>query len=88
MDGLLEILYKTHQFIFGIPLYLHLEKGMVLYLEKTPRIPFIQERFVPSLIEIGPMVLKKMKMWKVKDRKIGSIAGNQKSSLELSAQVS
>ena len=62
MDGLLEILYKTHQFIFGIPLYLHLEKGMVLYLEKTPRIPFIQERFVPSLIEIGPMVLKKMKM--------------------------
>ena len=30
-------------------------------------IPFTQGCFVPSLVEIGPVVLKKMKMWKVYD---------------------
>ena len=28
-------------------------------------IPLIQEHFVPSLVEIGPKALEKMKMWKV-----------------------
>ena len=42
--------------------YLPLEKGGALHL------PFPQGCFVPSLVEIGPVVLeKKMKMWKVYD---------------------
>ena len=55
-----------------------------------------QRCFVPSLVEIGPVVLeKKMKMWKVyrrKDRRTDGqrrrTTGAQKSSLELSAHVS
>ena len=38
---------------------------MALYL-KILNLPFTQEWFVPSLVEIGPVVMKKMmKMWKV-----------------------
>ena len=46
---------------------------------------------MPSLVDIGPVVLeKKMKMWKVTDRQMDGqkITGDQKTSLELSAQVS
>ena len=73
-----------------------------LPLEQT-WIPFTQGCFVPSLIEIGPVVLeKKMKMWKVYDNNDNNNNDNdnnddndgqrtnfdQKSSLEPSAQVS
>ena len=38
---------------------------MALYLQKT-WIPFTEGCIVPSLVEIGPVVLeKKIKMWKV-----------------------
>ena len=64
--------------------------------------PFTQGYFVPSLVEIGPVVLeKKMKMWKVydddddnddnadNDDNDGQRTNfDQKSSLEPSAQVS
>ena len=57
--------------------------------EKT-WIPFTQGYYVPSLVEIDQVVLEnKMKMWKVyrrTDRRTDE--GDQKSSLELSAQVS
>ena len=45
--------------------YLIFENWMVLICTKNLS-PFTQECFVPSLVEIGPVVLeKKMKMWKV-----------------------
>ena len=58
--------------------------------------PFTQGCLVPSLVEIGPVVLeKKMKMWKVydKDNDANDDDGqrtnlDQKSSPESSAQVS
>ena len=47
---------------------------------------------MPSLVEIGPVVLdKKMKIWKnlqTDGQMDGQTTGDQKSSLELSAQVS
>ena len=47
--------------------YLPLAKGRAPLFEQT-WIPFTQGCFVPSLVEIGPVVLeKKMKMWKVYD---------------------
>ena len=58
-------------------------------------IPFTQGCFVPSLVEIGSVVLeKKMKMWKAyddddNDDNDGQRTNfDQKSSLEPSAQVS
>ena len=58
-------------------------------------IPFIHGWFVPSLVEIGPVVLEKMKMWKVygNDNNDNNDDGkrtnyDQKSPLESSAQVS
>ena len=42
--------------------YLPLEKGKALHLKLW--IPFTQVCFVPSLDDIGPVVLEKMKMWK------------------------
>ena len=62
-------------------------------------IPFTQGCFVPSLVEIGSVVLKKkMKMWKVYDNDDDTDNANnadgqrtnfdQKRSLEPSAQVS
>ena len=39
---------------------------MFIHLNKLES-PFTQECFVPSLVEIGPVVLEKMKMWKVYD---------------------
>ena len=43
---------------------LSLEKGVALYLN----IFFTKGCFVPSLVEIGPMVLGKMKMWRTDGR--------------------
>ena len=57
-------------------------------------ITFIQGCIVPSLVEIGPVVLeKKMKMWKDYKQTDGQTnrrrtTGDQESSLEISAQVS
>ena len=58
-------------------------------------IPSTQGCFVPSLVEIGPVVLeKKMKLWKVYDDDDDNdndgqrTKFDQKSSLEPSAQVS
>ena len=45
--------------------YPPLEKGRDLHLKKKTSIPFTQGHFVPSLVEIGPVVLEKMKMWKI-----------------------
>ena len=67
--------------------------GNNLPLEQTWT-PSTQGCFVPSLVEIGPVnLVKKMKMWKVyrqterqTDRR--QTKSDQKSSLELSAQVS
>ena len=56
-------------------------------------IPFTQGYFVPSLVEIGPVVLeKKMKMWKVDDNANDNDGQgtnlDKKSLLEPLAQVS
>ena len=68
--------------------YLPLEKGGSFF-EQTG-IPFSQWCFVPSLFEIGLMVLeKKMKMGKVYRQTDGQrTTGNQKGSHELSVQES
>ena len=55
-------------------------------------IPITQGCFLPSLVEIGPVVLEKMKMWKFyrrTDRQTDRrrTTGDQESSLELSAHV-
>ena len=66
-------------------------KRMRSLFEKT-WIPFIKGCFVPSLVEIGPVVLeKKKKMWKVynNDHEDGQQTNcDQKSSLDPLAQVS
>ena len=70
-----------------------LEKGAGSFIG-TNLNPFTQEWFVPSLVEIGPVVLeKKLKMWKVYDNNDDNDDGQrtnfyQKSSLESMAQVS
>ena len=46
------------------PYYLPLENNWGPSFEQT-WIPFTQGYFVPSLVEFGPVVLEKMKMWKV-----------------------
>ena len=54
-------------------------------------IPFTQGCFVPSLVEIGPVVLeKKMKLWKVYDNDNDGERTHfdQKSLLKPSAQIS
>ena len=78
--------------------YLPLAKGGAFHLNKLES-PSTQGYFVPSLVEIGPVVLeKKMKMWKVYDNDDNDDNDNnnddgqrtnfdQKSSLEPSAQV-
>ena len=61
----LEKIFKSCQFIFIISQIYPLLEGLGPSFEKT-WIPFTQGYFVPSLVEIGPVVLeKKMKMWKV-----------------------
>ena len=90
-------IFKVCQCIFSISLLSPLGKGRGPSFEQT-WITITQECFVPSLVEIGPVVLEmKMKMWKVykqtdrgMDRQtVGRrTTGDQKSSLELSAQVS
>ena len=50
--------------MFIISLLSPLGKGRGPLLEHT-WIPFTQESIVPSLVEIGPVILEKKKMWKV-----------------------
>ena len=72
--------------VFSLFVLSSLEKGSGHSFEQT-WIPFIQGWFVLSLVEIGPVVLKK-KIKNVKTLRTDSrTTGNQKSSLELSAQV-
>ena len=94
-------IFKSCQFFFINSQLSPLLVGRGPSFEQT-WIPFNQEYFVPSLVEIGPVVLeKKMKMWKVYRQMDGQTdrqtdgrtdrrrtTGDQKSSLELSAQVS
>ena len=78
--------------IFTISQLSSLWKGLGLSFEQT-WVPFTWECFVPSLVEIGTVVLeKKLKMWKIyrwMDRRMDRqrTTGDQKSSLELSAQL-
>ena len=58
-------IFKVCQCIFAISLLSHLGKGWGPSFEQT-WILITQGCFVPSLVEIGPVVLeKKRKMWKV-----------------------
>ena len=71
---------------------LPLEKDGALHLNKT-WIPFTQECFEPSFVEIDPVVLEKnMKLWKVyanaNDDDGQRTNFDQKTLLEPSAQVS
>ena len=50
--------------------------------------PFHLRMLMPSMVEIGPLVLEKMKMWKVYNNNRQQTNFDQKSSLEPSAQVS
>ena len=75
--------FKFHTFVIISPW-----KRAALHFKKS-WIPFTQECFVPSVVEIGPVVLEKtMKMWKVynnNDDKSGNgqqTNFDQKSSLE------
>ena len=83
-------IFKRCQFIFSISQLSHLWERSGHSFEQT-WIPFTQEYFVPSMVEIGPVVLeKKMKMWKVYKQTDGwtdlrRTTGDQKCSLELSA---
>ena len=80
------------QCIFAVWLLSPLGKMHGPSFEQTS-IPYTQVWFVPILIKIGPVVLEKRKNWKVYrqiDRRSDGrrTTGHQKSSLELSAQVS
>ena len=55
------------------------------------QMPFTPGYFVPSLVEIGSVVFEKLKIGKFTDGQADRqtmTKGDQKSSLELSAQVS
>ena len=52
---------------------------------KKKWIPFNQKCFVPSLVEIGSVVLEKMKMWKVYNDNAQQTNFDQKSSVETSS---
>ena len=88
-------IFKSCQFIFIISQLSPLWEGRGPSFEQT-WMPFTQGYFVPSLVEVGPVVLeKKMKMGKVYRQTDGRTdgwtdrrtTGDQKSSPELSAQV-
>ena len=58
-------IFQFHQCLFSLfQNYIPLEKWRCPSFEQT-WIPFTQGCFVPSLAEIGPVVLEKMKMWKI-----------------------
>ena len=87
---------KVCQCIFAISLLTPLGKGRGPSFEQT-WILITQGCFVPGLVKIGPVVLEKIKMWKVyrqTDRRTDRqkdgrrTSGDQKSLLEFSAQVS
>ena len=75
-------------------MYFHNVAIISLWKEHGPsfnktRISIIQEYFVPKLVEIGTVVLKKKtKMLKVYDKDGLQTNNNQKSSPEPSTQVS
>ena len=66
--------------------YLPLGKGGALHLNKLKSNSPNDMYFVPSLVEIGPVVLEKNLKSLLTDER--QITGEQKSSLELSSQVS
>ena len=78
----------------------HIEDHLLFQTDKlklsVEKMPFVNSTlfrfylcFVPSLLEIGHVVLeKKIKLWNVYRRTDRRTTGDQKSSLELSAQVS
>ena len=60
-------IFEFQQYIFAFSQLSHLEKGWGTSFKQI-WIPFTQGCYVPSLVEIGPVVLeKKTKMWKVYD---------------------
>ena len=59
-----------------------MEKDMALHLIEPSWIPFTQSCFVPSLVDIGPLVLEKN--WRPTDSRA---TGDQKSSLEFDFRV-
>ena len=63
-------IFKSCQFIFFNSQLSPFWEGRGPSFEQT-WIPFTQGSFVPSLVEIGPVVLEKMKMWKVYRRTDG-----------------
>ena len=80
-------IFKSCQCIFTISLLSPLWEGRGPSFEHT-WIPFTQGYFVPSLVEIGPVVLeKKMKMWKV-HRQTDGRTDRRRTTGQLSAQVS
>ena len=52
-----KIFKKFCQCILAISYYLPLEKGGALHLNKIES-PFTQDCFVPSMVDIGPVVLE------------------------------
>ena len=84
-------IFKIIQCFFAISLLSFLGKGQGPLFEET-WIPFTKEYFMPSLVEIGPVILeKKKKMWKVSNDDNDNEQWtncDQKSSLEPLAQVS
>ena len=86
-------IFKSWQCNFPILRLSPLEKGRGPSFEQT-WIPSTQGCFVPSLVKIGPVVLEKKskigKVYRQTDRRTDRrwTTGDQKSSLELSAQVS
>ena len=85
----MEEILKFRQYIFTLLLLSPRGKRRGPSFEKI-WIPFTQGCFVPSLVEIGPVVLeKKKKMGKVYDNADGQRTNcDQKSSLEPLTQVS
>ena len=64
-NGLEKKIFKFRNEFSLFRYYLPLEKDVVVHLKKK-WFPFTQGCFVSSLVEIGPVVLKrKMKMWNV-----------------------
>ena len=62
---------KFRQCVFTISLLSFLWKGRGLSFDQN-KIPFTQGSYVPSLVDIGPVILeKKMKMWKNYRQTIG-----------------
>ena len=82
------LIFKFRQFLL-FRNYPPLKRALPVICTKLIYIPFIQGYIVPSLVEIGSVVLeKKKKSWKVYIQTDRRTTGDQKSTLELSAPVS